>query len=68
MVVVDQQVRFDAFEDIKDVREKMRLVVTGTVYAVNYAHNVFHVAYHIGNRELRTSFNFCDIGTKVQVV
>ena len=68
MVVVNQQVRFDAFQDMKFSIEKQSLIVTGTVYAVNYAHKVFHVVYYAGNTEQRTSFNFCDIGEKVQVV
>jgi hypothetical protein len=65
MVVVDQKVRFDAFQYDKNDET---LEVTGTVYAVNYEHKVFHVVYCIDGRELRTSFKFCDIGTKVKVV
>ena len=68
MVTVDQKVRFDAFNGIKDGNETMSLIVTGTVYAVNYAHKVFHVVYTIGENKMRTSFNFCDIGKKVEVV
>ena len=65
MVVVNQHVRFDAFEYTKN---EQPLMVTGTVYGVNYAHKVFHVLYHIGSKEYRTSFKFCDIGTSVWVV
>ena len=67
MITVDQQVRFDALQDIKGV-DKQTLMVTGTVYGVNYAHKVFHVVYIIDGIEQRTSFKFCDIGTKVRVV
>ena len=68
MIVVDQKVRFDVFADVKDAVERMSLMVTGTVYDVNYAHRVFHVVYNAGNTEQLASFNFCDIGTKVQVL
>lgn len=68
MVVVDQQVRFDAFVDYKGALEKIPLWVTGTVYAVNYKHKVFHIVYYIGDIAQRTSFKFCDIGEKVWVV
>ena len=67
MVVVDQLVRFDAFEYVKGGSDKQTLMVTGTVYEVNYAHKVFHVAFEIGGTEQRTSFKFCDIGKKVKV-
>lgn len=68
MVVVDAKVRFDAFADYKGGLEKIPLWVTGTVYAVNYEHKVFHVVYTVGGVTQRTSFKFCDIGEKVQVV
>ena len=68
MVVVEQRVRFDAFENVKTGIERLSLMVTGIVYEVNYEHKVFHVAYTVGKNELRTSFKFCDIGTKVRVV
>ena len=67
MVVVDQLVRFDAFGQVSGGTEKHPLMVTGTVYEVNYAHKVFHVAYKIGGVEQRTSFKFCDIGDKVEI-
>ena len=67
MVVVDQVVRFDAFAYVSGGLEKHTLMVTGTVYEVNYAHKVFHVAYKIGGIEQRTSFKFCDIGNKVHI-
>ena len=65
MVVIDQQVRFDVFDHEKNTES---LVVTGTVVGVNYAHKVFHVVCEVGGTEQRTSFKFCDIGTRVQVV
>ena len=65
MITVDQLVKFDVFQDVKGDE---RLMVTGTVYGVNYAHKVFHVSYFIGGVEMHTSFKFCDIGTKVRVV
>ena len=68
MVAVDDKVRFDAFADMKQGIEKIVHKVTGTVYEVNYEHKVFHVVYPSGGRMLRTSFKFCDIGTKVRVV
>ena len=68
MVVVDQHVRFDVFADAKCDHEMRAFVVTGTVYEVNYAHQVFHVAYSMWGKELRTSFKFCDIGNKVWAV
>lgn len=68
MVVVDQRVVFDAFDGLKDAVEKLSLMVTGTVYMVNYKHRVFHVVYHVGTKEMRTSFKFCDIGDKVKVL
>lgn len=68
MITVDQQVRFDAFADMKQGIEKIRHMVTGTVYEVNYEHKVFHVVYNSGSTKMRTSFKFCDIGTKVRVV
>lgn len=68
MITVDQRVRFDAFQDVGNPAEKISNIVTGTVYEVNYAHKVFHVAYLIGGLEMHTSFKFCDIGTKVRVV
>jgi hypothetical protein len=61
-------VRFDAFEYDAGGTEKQSLMVTGTVYAVNYSHKVFHVSYNIDGNELRTSFKFCEIGKKVRVV
>lgn len=67
MVVVDQLVQFDAFGHVSGGTEKLPLIVTGTVYEVNYAHKVFHVAYKIGGIEQRTSFKFCDIGEKVHI-
>jgi hypothetical protein len=67
MVVVDQQVRFDAMVYVKNL-ESEPLMVIGTVCAVNYAHKVFHVVYNAGGTMQRTSFRFSDIGDKVQVV
>ena len=67
MVIVDQLVRFDAFENISVGVEKISYFVIGTVYAVNYENKVFHVVYTMGATELRTSFKFCDIGTKVHL-
>lgn len=67
MVVVDQHVRFDAFQDVVGGVEKHSLMVTGTVYKVNYAHKVFHVVYLVGDKEQRTSFKFFDIGKKVDI-
>ena len=66
MVVVGAKVVFDPFEhirgqDIGFYRNK----VTGEVVEVNYAHKWFSVEY--GCPALRTSFNFCDIGTEVKV-
>lgn len=68
MVVVDQKVRFDAFAYAQAGKEELSFIVTGTVYDVNYGHKVFHVVYYIGNIEQRTSFKFCDIGQKVQIL
>ena len=68
MVVIDQQVEFDAFGYVSGGLEKQTLIVTGTVYQVNYAHQVFHVVYDIGGAEQRTSFKFCDIGNRVRVI
>lgn len=67
MVFVDQRVRFDAFAPIKGGLETNSLMVTGTVYGVNYEHRVFHVVYRIGDNEQRTSFKFSDIGSKVHI-
>jgi hypothetical protein len=67
MVTVDQRVRFDAFADAKASTDKIAMMVTGTVYAVNYGHKVFHVVYNIGGTKQRTSFKFCDIGSKVHI-
>lgn len=68
MVTVGDNVQFDVFLDMKtSIREEAAIVI-GTVYAVNYKHKVFHVVYYAGNTEQRISFNFCDIGEKVQVV
>ena len=68
MITVDQKVRFDALQGVKDGVESQSCMVTGTVYAVNYGRRVFHVVYHIGDTEMHTSFNFCDIGEMVWVV
>ena len=68
MVVVDDKVRFDAFDYVCGGLEKHSLWVTGTVYGVNYSHKVFHVEYRIAGSVFRTSFKFCDIGKKVRVV
>jgi hypothetical protein len=67
MVVIDDKVRFDAFAYASGGMNKPSLMVTGTVYEVNYAHKVFHVEYYIGDTKQRTSFKFCDIGSKVHV-
>ena len=68
MIVVDQKVQFDVFQDCRPAAGTTPLIVTGTVYGVNYANKVFHVSYFIGSKEMYTSFKFCDIGEKVQVV
>ena len=68
MIVVDQKVRFDAYGYVSGGVEKLSLSVTGTVVGVNYAHQVFHVVFDSGITKQRTSFKFCDIGTRVQVV
>lgn len=68
MVVVDQKVRFNAFEFVRSDMDTQSIIVTGTVYSVNYAHRVFHVVYYIDGIAQRTSFNFCDIGKSVRVV
>ncbi len=67
MVMIDQAVVFDAFEHMTGGMDKQSLPVVGTVYAVNYGHKVFHVAYDVQGVEQRTSFKFCDIGERVKI-
>lgn len=66
MITVGTKVVFDPFEhtkatDIGYYRQKVK----GEVVEVNYKHKWFSVEY--GCPALRTSFNFCDIGTEVKV-
>ncbi len=68
MITVDQKVQFDVFRDVKDRIQTAPYMATGTVYAVNYGHRVFHVVYDLEGTEMRTSFNFCDIGEKVHII
>ncbi len=65
MITIDQKVRFDAVQDAGFNHEP--LMVTGTVFAVNYGHKVFHVVYDFGGVQLRTSFKFCEIGSQVTI-
>ena len=67
MVVVGQKVRFDPFEHdrCQDITA-FRSSVVGEVVEVNYKHKWFSVEY--GCPAMRTSFNFCDIGSVVKVI
>ena len=67
MIMVNQRVRFDAFEHIKATSDSAANYVTGTVYGVNYKHQVFHVVYDIHGIAQRTSFKFADIGNSVTI-
>lgn len=67
MICVGEKVRFDPFEhercsDVSFYRER----VTGEVVEVNYKHKWFSVEY--GCPAMRTSFNFCDIGSVVKII
>ena len=68
MVTVDQKVRFDAFGYEDKGIKHIPVFVTATVYAVNYAHKVFHCEYEFEGIKMRASFKFCEIGKKVKVV
>lgn len=64
MIYVGQKVRFDPFESIHGFGvADFRVEVVGTVVSVNYKHRWFLVQHG----ELRTSFNFCDIGDSVKI-
>ena len=67
MISVNQRVRFDALEHINTTAAKLSAPVTGAVYDVNEAHQVFHVAYDLGGTVQRTSFKFTDIGNAVTI-
>ena len=66
MVFVGDKVRFDPFEHIKGQDIGFyRGAVIGEVVEVNYGHKWFSVEY--GCPAMRTSFNFCDIGSVVTI-
>ena len=66
MVVIGDKVRFDPFEHDRCTDVGFyRGGVIGEVVEVNYDHKWFSVEY--GNPKMRTSFNFCDIGSVVKV-
>ena len=67
MVTVGEKVLFDPFAftvgiDIGFSRGE----VTGEIVEVHYEHKWFSVEY--GEPKMRTSFNFCDIGSVVKIV
>ena len=67
MVVVGEKVRFNPFEydrcaDVSFYRKD----VIGEIVEVNYKHKWFSVEY--GCPTMRTSFNFCDIGSVVTII
>lgn len=69
MILIDDKVRFDPFNEItgfasEDNRGNM---VTGTVVLVNYEHKWFSVEYDCGGVKQRTSFKFCQIGKDVLI-
>ena len=67
MIKVGQKVRFDPFKELKGfgAEDNRGNYVTGTVVMVNAPHKWFSVEY--GNPNMRTSFNFSDIGSVVKV-
>lgn len=67
MVLIDDKVIFDPFEEITGFASEINRgkYVTGTVVYVNYEHQWFSVEY--GDPKARISFKFCDIGQAVKV-
>lgn len=67
MVKVGQKVCFDPMANIVGTMSESYPFgqVTGTVVMVNYKHKWFSVVY--GKPQMRTSFNFADIGEAVTV-
>ena len=64
MIRVGQTVRFDPFATVLGFGvDEIRQEVVGTVVEVYYEHKWFSVQYG----KLRTSFKFCDIGTRVHI-
>jgi hypothetical protein len=68
MVRVGQKVEFDpaAYVTGHGATEERGKIVTGVVVYVNTLQKWFSVEY--SEHKLRTSFKFCDIGEKVQIV
>lgn len=68
MINLGQKVQFNPMDGIRftGCSEKPEIAI-GKVMYINKPHRWFSVVYGDGDR-CRTSFHFCDIGTKVHMV
>lgn len=69
MVVIDDKVQFDPFDEITGFgsNDNKGKPVTGTVVMINYAHKWFLVEYECVGVKQRTSFKFSQIGKDVRI-
>lgn len=67
MVKLGQKVQFKPMDGIRfpGCSEEAEVVIGEVVY-INEPHRWFSAVY--SDNEIRTSFNFCDIGEKVQLL
>lgn len=62
MIKVGQKVRFDPWHGIHSMLgTRVGETVEGYVIYVNPEHSYFTVEYELGDKNFKSSFNFCDV-------